>query len=186
MASQSLTGRMLRAAKLEVGLYEEVEADTTATSQAFLAVVLVSLATGIGAGIAGIGTKGGIGFLLGLIGGLIASISGWLAWSFITYVIGTRIFKGPQTSATWGELLRTIGFSNSPGVLRLFSFIPFLGGLVSFTASVWALIAGVIAVRQALDFSTGRAIGTCIVGWIIYVLIVFLVTALLLGAGTLL
>jgi hypothetical protein len=181
MASQSLTGRMLRAAKLKVNLYEEVEADTKATGQAFLAVVLVSLATGIGAGIAGIYTKGGTGFLLGLIGGLIASILGWLAWSFITYIIGTKIFKGPYTSATWGELLRTIGFSNSPGVLRVLSFIPFLGGLIAFAASVWALIAGVIAVRQALDFSTGRAIGTCIVGWIIYMLIVFFVSFFLLG-----
>lgn len=95
------------------------------------------------------------------------------------------MFKGPETSATWGELLRTIGFSNSPGVFRLFSFIPFLGGIISFVASVWALIAGVIAVRQALDFSTGRAIATCIVGWIIYMVIVFLASTLLLGTGAL-
>lgn len=183
MATKSITNRMLRAAKLDIHLYEEVEADTTATSQAFLAVILVSLATGIGAGIAGLGTKGGIWFLWGLLGGLIASIIGWLAWSFFTYIIGTKLFKGPETSATWGELLRTIGFSNSPGVLRIFSFIPFLGGIIAFGASIWALIAGVIAVRQALDFSTGRAIVTCIVGWIIYMLIVFLVTASLLGAG---
>ncbi len=175
MASKSLSSRMVRAAKLEVDLYEEVEADTTATGQAFLAVVLVSLATGIGAGIAGIGTRGGIGFLWGLIGGLIASIVGWLAWSFLAYIIGTRIFKGPQTSATWGELLRTIGFSNSPGALRFFFFIPYLGGIIAFGASVWALVAGVIAVRQALDFSTGRAIATCVVGWAVYMLIVFLV-----------
>ncbi|MFC2008274.1 YIP1 family protein [Chloroflexota bacterium] len=174
---------MVRAAKLDIHLYEEVEADTTATGQAFVAVILVSLATGIGAGIAGLGTKGGIGFVWGLFGGLIASILGWLAWSFFTYIIGTKLFKGPETSATWGELLRAIGFSNSPGVLRIFSFIPFLGGIIAFGASVWALIAGVIAVRQALDFSTGRAIATCIVGWIIYMLIVFLVTGLVIGAG---
>jgi len=185
MASWSLANRMVRAAKLEVSLYEEVEADTTATGQAFLAVVLVALATGIGAGIAGLGTKGGIGFLWGLIGGLIASIVGWLAWSFFAYIIGTKVFKGPHTSATWGELLRAIGFSNSPGILRILSFIPFLGGIIAFGASVWALVAGVIAVRQALDFSTGRAIATCIVGWVIYMLIVFLVTALLFGAGAL-
>ena len=176
---------MVRAARLEVNLYEEVEADTTATGQAFVAVILVSLATGIGAGIAGLSTKGGIGFLLGLITVLVASIVGWLAWSFFAYILGTKVFKGPETLATWGELLRTIGFSNSPGALRLFSFIPFLGGIIAFAASVWALIAGVIAVRQALDFSTGRAIATCIVGWIIYMLIVFLVTGFVLGAGAL-
>jgi hypothetical protein len=176
---------MTRAAKLDVNFYEEVEADTTANGQAFLAVIAVSLATGIGAGIAGLATKGGLWFIWGLFTGLIASIVGWLVWSFFTYILGTRVFKGPETSATWGELLRTIGFSNSPGVFRFFSFIPFLGGVISFAVSVWALIAGIIAVRQALDFSTGRAIATCIVGWIIYMLIVFLATAFLLGAGAL-
>lgn len=185
MSSQSLVSRMTRAAKLDVNLYEEVEEDTTANGQAFLAVVLVSLATGIGAGIAGLATKGGIWFIWGLFTGLIASLVGWLAWSFFAYILGTTVFKGPETSATWGELLRTIGFSNSPGIFRLFSFIPFLGGIISFGASVWALIAGVIAVRQALDFSTGRAIATCIVGWIIYMLIVFLASFFLLGATTL-
>jgi hypothetical protein len=185
MASTSIINRMVRAAKLEVSLYEEVESDTTATGQAFLAVVLVSLATGIGAGIGGAIAKGGIWFIWGLITVLISSIIGWLAWSFFAYIIGTKVFKGPETSATWGELLRTIGFSNSPGALRFFSFIPILGFIISFLASVWALVAGVIAVRQALDFSTGRAIATCIVGWIIYMLIVFLVTGLLLGAGVL-
>jgi len=46
-----------------------------------------------------------------------------------------------------------------------------LGGLISLVASIWALIAMVIAVRQALDFTTGRAILTCIVGWIVMVVI---------------
>lgn len=183
--SRSLTNRMTRAAKLDVNLYEEVEADTTANRQALLAVVLVSVASGIGTGIAGLATKGGLWFVWGLLIGLVGSIIGWLAWSFLAYILGTRVFKGPETSATWGELLRTIGFSNSPGIFRFFSFVPFIGGLISFAASVWALIAGVIAVRQALDFTTGRAIATCIVGWLIYMLIVFLTTTFLLGAGAL-
>ena len=186
MSSKSLFNRMIRAAKLDVDLYEEVELDTTANGQAFLAVVLVSLASGIGTGIAGLLTQeGGLWFMWGLLIGLGTSIIGWLAWSFIAYIIGTKVFRGPETSATWGELLRTIGFSTSPGILRLLSFIPILGGIISFGASIWALIAGVIAVRQALDFSTGHAIATCIVGWIIYMLIVFLATTLILGAGVL-
>jgi len=153
--------------------------------QAFVAVLIVSLATGIGAGIAGLAAKGGLWFVWGLFIGVITSIVGWLAWSFSAYILGTKVFKGPETSATWSELLRTIGFSNSPGILRFFSFILFLEGLISFAASVWALIAGVIAVRQALDFSTSRAIVTCILGWIIYMLIVLLVSAFVIGAGSL-
>ena len=173
--SSSLVNRMVRASKLEVGLYEEVEADSTATSQALVAVIVVSLASGIGTGIAGMTTMGALGFLLGLLAGLAASLVGWLAWSYLAYILGTTIFKGPETSATWGELLRAIGFAHSPGVQRIFSIVPFVGGIIAFGASIWFLIATVIAVRQALDFSTGRAIGTCIVGWLIYMVLFLLV-----------
>ena len=40
--SASLPDRMLRAARLDVPLYEEVEADTTATTQALTVVVIVA------------------------------------------------------------------------------------------------------------------------------------------------
>ena len=163
--SPGLADRMVRAARLEVDLYEEVEADTTANGQAFLAVFIASLAAGIGVGITGVLEEGGLWFLWGLLLGLGSALIGWIAWSVLAYWLGTTIFRVPETSATYGELLRTVGFSNSPRVLAVFAFIPFLGGLILFLVSVWALMAGVIAVRQALDFSTLRAIGTCVVDW---------------------
>jgi len=183
--SPGLVDRMVRAAKLDVRLYEEVEADTTANGQALKAVLIASLAAGIGAGIAGVIEEGGLWFLWGLLVGIGSALIGWVAWSVLAYWLGTTIFKGPETSATYGELLRTIGFSNSVRVLAFFVFIPFFGGLIAFGAAIWALIAGVIAVRAALDFSTGRAIGTCIVGWIIYQVAVFLVVGLVIGGSAL-
>ncbi|MBE0480093.1 MAG: YIP1 family protein [Dehalococcoidia bacterium] len=175
--------KMIRAAKLDVDLYEEVEADSRATGQAFLVVIIVSIAAGIGTGLGGIIEGGGLQFLWGLLVGLFTSIAGWLIWALITYVVGTTIFKGPETKATYGELLRTLGFAQSPGVFRILAFIPFIGWLILLVTWVWSLVAGVIAVRQALDFSTGRAIATVVVGWIVAVVIVFVVTALVVGAG---
>ena len=182
---RSLWSRMIRAARLDIDLYEEVEADTSANLQAFAAVVLVGLATGIGTGIGGVIEHDAIWFLWGILVGLAASIGGWLLWALFAYVLGTTVFRGPETEATYGQLLRTLGFAHSPGVLRILSFIPFLGGLLSFAASVWVLVAGVIAGRQALDFSTGRAIATCLVGWLVYMLILFLVVGFVIGAGAL-
>jgi hypothetical protein len=173
IAEHPLVNKMIRAAKLDVHLYEEVERDTTANGQALAAVAIASVAGGIGAGLGGLLTEGGAWFLWGLIIGLVTGLVGWLIWSGITYWLGTTILRVPATSATYGELLRTIGFSNSPRVLSVFSFIPVFGGLVLFIASIWALVAGVIAVRQALEFSTGRAIVTVIVGWLVYVVLVF-------------
>ena len=105
----SLVERMIRAAKLDANLYEEVEADTGATRQAMLVVVLSSLA-------AGIGSVGGAG-LMGLLFGALSALAGWYIWAFLTYFIGTRFLPEPQTEADVGQLLRTTGFSSSPGLL---------------------------------------------------------------------
>ena len=152
--------RMIRAAKLDVNLYEEVEADKNAMPQAMGVVVLSSVA----AGIASFSVAGVSGILMGTVTALI----GWYVWAFITYIIGTKLLPEPQTSADHGELLRTIGFSSAPGVIRILGIIPGLYGLVSIVASVWMLVAMIIAVRQALDYnSTLRAVGVCLIGWVI-------------------
>ena len=155
----SIQDRMIRAAKLDVQLYEEVEADQTALGQAMGVVVLSAVAAGIGS------ANGG---LLGIVIGTIGALIGWYIWAFLTYFIGTKFLPEPQTSADYGELLRTIGFSSAPGLIRVFGIIPGLTALVFSVAGIWMLIAMVIAVRQALDYtSTWRAIGVCVIGWVI-------------------
>ena len=160
----SFVDRIIRAAKLDVNLYEEVEADKSALGQAMGVVILSSIAVGLGsiakAGISGI-----------LIGTILAFI-GWLIWSYLTYIIGTKLLPEPETKADYGELLRTIGFSSSPGLIRVLGIIPVLGGIVFLVAGIWMLVAMIIAVRQALDYqSTLRAVGVCIIGWIIQAIV---------------
>lgn len=179
----SLVQRMIRAARLDASLYEEVEADRTATRDAAIAVTLVAVATGIGSALAGAFAARPEGMpapnpLIALIIGIVGSLLGWLIWSYVTYFIGTRMFGG---RATPGEMLRTIGFAQSPGILNLFSFVPFLGPILSLVVGIWSLVAGVVAVRQALDFTTGKAILTTVLGWI-FLIIIPLVLALL-GLG---
>lgn len=167
--------RMIGAAKLNVQTYEEVEADTTALMQAMAVVVLASLAAGLGsAGKAGLG---------GIIVAMIAALLGWYIWALLTYLIGTKLLPEAQTRADVGQLLRTIGFSSSPGLVRILGIIPGLTGLVFFIVSIWMLVAMVVAVRTALDYrSTLRAIGVCAIGWVIQALILALVFFLFGGA----
>jgi len=168
--------RIIRASKLDVHLYEEVEADTRAMSQAMGVVVLSSIAAGIG-NIA----RGGLG---GILTGTIIALIGWYIWAYLTYFIGTKFLPEPQTEANAGELLRTIGFSSSPGLIRVLGIIPWLAGVVFLVASIWMLVAMVIAVRQALDYkSTLRAVGVCVIGWIIQSLILVLLFTVLGGAA---
>ena len=160
----SIQDRMLRAAKLDVDLYEEVEADPEAMGQATAVVVLAALAAGIG----NFTTLG----LTGLVVGTLAALVSWYIWAFLTYLIGTKLLPEPETQSDVGELLRTIGFASSPGLLRVFGVVPALGDIVFLVAGLWMLIAMVIAVRQALDYkSTGRAIGVCLIGWVIQLVV---------------
>jgi hypothetical protein len=158
---------MIRAAKLDVRLYEEIEADTLATSQSMLVVVLSSLAEGIG-GIVLWGIKG-------LIFGTISAVIGWFVWAYIVFYIGTKVFPEPETKADHEELMRTLGFSSTPGIIRILNIIPGMRYIVSPVAAIWMLAAMVIAARQALDYkSTLRAVGVCILGIIPYAVIMFL------------
>ena len=171
----SIQERMIRAAKLDPQLYEEVEADQAAMGQAMGVVIL----SGVAAGIGNFADAG----LTGAVTGTIAALAGWYIWAFLTYFIGTRFFPEPQTRADHGELLRTIGFSSAPGLIRVLGIIPGLTALVFFVANIWMLVAMVIAVRQALDYqSTWRAIGVCVVGWLIQAMI--LAAAISIFSGT--
>ncbi len=171
----SFLDRIIRAAKLDVHLYEEVEADKGAMGQAMGVVVLSSIAAGVGT-IA----RGGLG---GMLIGTILALVGWYVWAYVTYFIGTKFLPEPQTKADYGELLRTIGFSSSPGLIRVLSIIPGLGPVVFLVASIWMLVAMIIAVRQALDYeSTLRAVGVCVIGWIIQALILMLLLSIFGGA----
>ena len=165
---------MIGAAKLDVHIYEEVEADTYATKQATGVVLLASLAGGIGS--IGVGTGGLGSFIIGAIAALI----GWVTWAFVTYIIGTRLLPEPQTHADVGELMRTLAFAQSPGLLRIFGGLPGLGPLVLSLTQIWILVAMVIAVRQALDYSsTFRAVGVCLVGWVLSTVLILLLLAFL-------
>ena len=163
---------MIGAARLRPETYEEVEADRSATRQAMLVVVLVALATGIG--------NLGSGSIIAFVVGIVIAIVGWALWAWITYFVGTTIFRTPETQADWGQLARTLGYAQSPGILKILGFIPVIGLPVFVVVSIWQLVAMVIAIRQALDYtSTLRAVGVAVVGFIAYAVLTSAVFALL-------
>ena len=166
--------RIIRACKLDVNLYEEVEADKSATVQAALVVVLSSLAAGVGAL-----SLGASNFLMAPI----LSLVSWYVWAYLIYIIGAKIFPEPNTKADHGELLRTIGFSSAPGLIRVFGFTPELMSITFIGAAIWMLIAMVIAVRQALDYeSTWRSIGVVVIGFLVQAIILVIILRLF-GTG---
>ena len=154
MASEgthSMIERMIRASRLDVHIFEEVEADTSATRQA-LSVVL--------------------------------AIAGWAFWAWIVHLIGTKLLPSHSTHADWGQLARTLGFAQSPGIFRVLGLVPVVGNIIFAVASIWMLVAMVVAVRQALDYtSTWRAIAVVLIGFIPYLLLMYMAFALLGALG---
>jgi hypothetical protein len=141
--------------------------------EALIVVVLVSIASGIGAFLGGV-LSGDIGpALLALIVTVVLGIVNYYIWAYVTYFVGTNLFQG---TADAGEMLRTLGYASGPRVLGILSFIPCAGAVAALAGAIWALVAGVIAVRQALDFDTTKAILTVIIGWVIIFVITLVVT----------
>jgi hypothetical protein len=128
------------------------------------------------------GNASAAGFLGGLISGIIGSLIVWFVFSLLCFWLGTTVFKGPETKSTLGELMRTLGFAYSPGLLNVFSFIPIIGPIIPFATWIWTIIASVVAIRQACDFTTGRAVGTAIIAAIIPLVIMVLLAMLIGGA----
>ncbi len=162
---------MIRAARIDSDLYEEVEHDKSATGQAAIVVVGTSIAAGIGSAFAGSNAS--------IIVLPIAALISWAVFAWLTFFIGTRLLAGPDTKADWGELARTLGFANTPRALLLFGVVPLAAAILGVIVAVWVLIATVVAVRAALDFSTGRAIATVILGWLVQVAIIAVAIGLL-------
>lgn len=167
-----LFNRIIGVFKLDVDTFEEIEADQSATGQAAMVVLIVAIISAIGGGVGS--TISGSSFFGGFIGNLLSIFAGWIIWSFVTYIVGTMIFKG---EADLGEMLRVIGFAYAPQIL---SIIPCIGWLVG---AIWTLIAVFIAIRQGLDLDNTKAFLTIIVGFIAYVIVIAIIELIFGGLG---
>jgi hypothetical protein len=166
LGNNTFLQRLIGAMALDTAIYEEVEADRTATGQAFLVVLLSSVATGIG--YRGISEQSATSIVFLTIAALMA----WASWALVTFVIGTLLLPESETRSDVGELLRTIGFASAPGLLRLLGVLPGVTMPVFIGTGIWMLVATIVAVRQALDYrSTARAVGVCALGWVLSMLI---------------
>tara|TARA_Y100000591_G_scaffold327734_1_gene352798 strand:+ start:1093 stop:1614 length:522 start_codon:yes stop_codon:yes gene_type:complete len=163
--------RIYRAIKIDIELYEEVEKDKSATFQAGIVVVLSSLAAGVGAM-----HLGASNFLYAPI----LSLLSWYVWAYIIYFVGVKLLPEKNTQSNHGELLRTIGFSSAPGIIRVLGFTPDLMTVTFIGSAFWMLACMVVGVRSALDYnSLWRAFGVVFLSWIIQALLLFIILVLI-------
>ncbi len=153
--------RITRLISFDLSVYPEIEQDVKATQEAAIIVVVASLLASLSV----------IGWSFGrfLVQFLIVQIGlGWLLWSLITQLVGTKLFGG---QSTFMGLARTLGYARAPMVLGILAFIPGLGWLISLAAGILSLVLGFFAVRETLKLSTGQAIITVAIGWVVMLIV---------------
>jgi hypothetical protein len=160
----TITERMVGALRLQDAVYEEVEADQKATGEAAFIIVATSLVSGA---VNGVLTGVSSGFF-----GALGSFIGWAFYAWVAYIVGVKIFPGPQTKSSWGELARTLGYANTARFLIIFELVPGLAAVVRTVVGLWVLVATIVALRAALDITTARAIGIAIASAIAQVLVI--------------
>jgi hypothetical protein len=164
----SFQERVVSAVKLDPRVYAGVKADANAFGQAIGVVGAAAVA-------AGIGSVGGAG----VVGGIFRFVLAWAAWVGIMFVVGTRILAEKQTQDDPRAFLRPVGFAAAPGIGQILGIVPVVGPFLMFVASCWMIVATVLGVKAALNFTdTGRAAAVVGIGLIFFVAFWFIVSAL--------
>lgn len=172
----SLAERMVGAMKADVKTFQEIEADQSAIGQAVTVIVIAGVA-------ALVGNIFRAGIAVGIMS-MCIQLVGYALFSILVVLIGTKLMPEPATKADFQEAFRVIGFAASPGVFNVLAIIPFLGPLISLLIGIWMLVIGVIAVREVLDYtSTGRAIVVCLIAFIVYFVVISVLTTMLIGGA---
>lgn len=171
---ESIVQRAIGAARLDGPTYEAVEHDVNASTQALIIVGVAAVSAAIG------GLNDGAS---GLISALISGIVGFAIASYFIYFVGTRLTPSTQTSASYGEVLRCLGFAYAPNVLLFLHIIPSIGGFLAFLIGIWAVVTMIVATMHALEMSALRAVATSILASIIAAIVIAIIVGIIGGTA---
>lgn len=182
---EAVLDRMIGAARLSVETFEEVEHDRGATIQALVVVIIVAAFSGIGSFL----ISDEVTLLDAVIFGAVRGVVAWAIWALVTWIVGATILKTPDTEADWGQLARVTGFAQTPGLLNILIFIPWVGWAIGLAAFLWQFAAMLVGIHQALDYKLTpvplRAFFVILISFIVAMIIFVpvLIILFILGGG---
>lgn len=182
--------RIMGVITLKAPVYKQIAEDAAATTPAAIIVVVAMLVKGFFAGLVNVDASTGatsvnvVGAIVAAIVAIILGLIGWVVAAWVLQLVAG--WFGGKTNT--GEMLRVTGY------VEVFSFVAILDvlslagtallcvtGIIGFVVGILKLIGYVIGVREAGEFSTGKAVITAIIAAIIN----FLIVAVVGGAITL-
>lgn len=152
---EKIIARLTRMIKMDHTVYDEIAVDEDATIEAAIIVAITAL-------LAALGTLFVSNFGAFILTFLQQIAIGWVLWSAIVWVVGTKIFAG---NGTFMHILRVLGYVTAPLVLGI---IPIIGALVG---GILSLVLAFFAIRETMDLTTEKTILTIVIGWVINLII---------------
>jgi hypothetical protein len=167
----TLRERVTAAAMLKWEVYEDVKKDPIASTQARVIVATGAAAAGIGAFWAG---------PLAIITYVAAGLLGWLAFAYVTYLVGTTVFPGQKSDQHWALLFKALGIAHAPRILILSGIaLPLFAPLIALALFIWLLAAAVPATQYSLELDRESAILSTITGALALFAISLMIPALI-------
>ena len=167
-----LFARMLRAARFDASVYEELRQDPVAYAQALVVLGIALVAMVIGAATY-IVHAGGSARAAGLA--LIDPLALWMFPSMSLFVLGGLARVNDPKRGSDRDLLIAIGFASSPGVLWL---LPYPAAAIVVWG--WVMASMIVAAKAMLGINFFKALAFVLPGVLVYWLMITLI-ALLFG-----
>ena len=171
---------VIRAARLDISFYEEVEHDPSYTQDALVVVILASVVGALGSFLRLLFTGHILTAITSFIFGAVIAVGGYYLWVYVAHFVGTQLFKA---KADVGEVQRTLGFAYAPQLLNILSVIPCLGAIAGVVAWIWSIVTGIVAIRQSMELDNTNAILTAVISAVIVFIVVAVITGIFAAVG---
>lgn len=180
MDPAAIMNRVMRLARLDTTVFEEVRDDQSETIPAIIVAAVSTLIAGLGGflwlviddgGFNGISIDGGDAFLKTFLLGSIFAIVLWLVWVAVAFFVLVQVFREP---ADIQSLFRTMGYGAIPLAGTILMFVPAISFGIALLFMVMFFVMQVYAVQAATGTTADRALLASGAGFAVYAIILAL------------
>jgi hypothetical protein len=171
---------MVRAARLDPMIYEEVVANPSADRDAQIVVLVIAVVGAVVGTLAAILAGVASFAFLNLVGLALQAVLGWLAWSITSHYVGVRLLGG---KGDLPQIRRISAYAVTPTLIAPLVFFPGVLNLIALLLTPWLLATGFLASRAIVGSRTDQAVMTTVFSFLAYVLVGFILGTLKLGAA---
>jgi hypothetical protein len=174
MDFEVVMSRIMRLARLDTTVFDEVRMDPTATASSFVVAAAATVAAGLGGWLWWIQKTdfdGGKVFVQSVILGSIFAVLLWVVWLFVVYVLLTQVFR---ERADLQQLIRTMGMAAAPLGLSILLLIPGINYGIALASIALFFGLTTIAIQSVTTAEPAKVLMANAAGFVIWAVILTL------------